>query len=445
MSMPTTHIKHLEIVTLDETGTILHDADLVIEDGRITHVGQVPDGLSVDEVVDGSGRAALPGLVNSHCHSPMTFERGWAEDLPFDRWLNEKIWVGESALTSDDVYWGAALAACEMIRSGTVAYNDKYFYMDRVAEVARDSGMKAVLTWTVFGIGDQAEMGANLDGTVEWIREAHLSADGRIRTYLGPHSPYICPPEFLERVVDYAHQLGQGIHLHLAESEEQVRQSLERYGLTPVQHVARLGVLDAPGGCVAAHCLAIDEVDTDILVEKGVHVPHCPITYMKLAMPFPPLARRLEAGVRVCLGTDGPASNADMDMFATIRQTALIHKYLALDPEAVPGDSALRLATQRGAQALGFENMGRLSPGYSADLILVDLDVPHMRPMHSLIANLVHSAKGGDVTDVMMEGRWLMRNGNLQTLDEERILYEAERHARSMVRRGMSRVREYRS
>ncbi len=443
--MPTTHIKHLSIVTLDEAGTILHDADMLIDDGRITHVGQVPDGLEADEVVDASGRAALPGLVNSHCHSPMTFERGWAEDLPFDRWLNEKIWVGESALTSDDVYWGAALAACEMIRSGTVAYNDKYFYMDRVAQVVQESGMKACLTWTVFGIGDQAEMGANLEGTVDWIRATHLSDNGRIRTYLGPHSPYICPPEFLEKVVGYAHQLGQGIHLHLAESEEQVQQSLERYGLTPVQHVDRLGVFDVPGGCVAAHCLAIDDVDTALLAEKGVHVPHCPITYMKLAMPFPPLKKRLDAGVKVSLGTDGPSSNADMDMFATIRQTALIHKYLGLDPEAIPGDLALRLATQRGAQALGFKNMGRLSPGYSADLILVDIDVPHMRPIHSLIANLVHSAKGGDVTDVMVEGRWLMRNGELQTLDEERILYEAEKHAQNMVRRGMSQVREYRS
>jgi len=443
--MPTTHVKDLAIVTLDDAGTILQDADLVIEDGRITHVGQAPDGLEADEVVDGSGRVAIPGLVNGHCHSPMTFERGWAEDLPFDRWLNEKIWVGESALTSDDVYWGAALAACEMIRSGTVAYNDKYFYMDRVADVVRESGMKAALTWTVFGIGDQAEMGANLEGTVDWIRETHLSADGRIRTYLGPHSPYVCPPEFLEQVVAHAHQLGQGIHLHLAESDDQVRQSLDRFGLTPVQHVNKLGVFDVPGGCVAAHCLAIDEVDTALLVEKGVHVPHCPITYMKLAMPFPPLGRRLLAGVKVCLGTDGPASNADLDMFATIRQTALIHKYLGLDPQAIPGDLALRLATQCGAEALGFDDMGRIAPGYSADLILVNLDAPHMRPIHSLIANLVHSAKGADVTDVMVAGRWLMRAGQVQTLDEERIMFEAERHAQRMVRRGMSRVREYKS
>jgi 5-methylthioadenosine/S-adenosylhomocysteine deaminase len=441
----TIHIKNLTILTLDETGTILNNADLVVDNGRIAHLGTAPQGLKADEVVDGSGRAAMPGLVNSHCHSPMTFERGWAEDLPFDRWLNEKIWVGESALTSDDVYWGAALAACEMIRSGTVAYNDKYFHMDRVAEVVRQSGMKAALTWTVFGIGDHAEIGRNLEGTIEWIRETHGTADGRIRTYLGPHSPYICPPAFLEKIVAHAHDLGQGIHLHLAESEGQVRQSLERYGLTPVQHVNRLGVFDVPGGCVAAHCLAIGETDTSMLVEKGVHVPHCPITYMKLAMPFPPLRPRLKAGVRVSLGTDGPASNSDLDLFATIRQTALIHKYQALDPEQIPGDMALRLATQHSARALGFEDMGVLRVGPPADLILVNLDAPHMRPIHSLVANLVHSAKGSDVTDVMVAGRWLMRRREVQTLDEERILFEAERHAQAMVGRGMLQVRKYES
>ena len=442
--MAITLIKNLVVLTLDEAGTILKEADLVVDGGNIAHVGTAPAALRATEVVDGHGRVAMPGLVNSHCHSPMTFERGWAEDLPFDRWLNEKIWVGESALTSDDVYWGAALAACEMIRSGTVAYNDKYFHMDRVAEVVRQSGMKAALTWTVFGIGDQAEVGRDLAGTVEWIRETHGTADGRIRTYLGPHSPYICPPEFLARVVAFAHELGQGIHLHLAESAEQVGQSIERHRLSPVRHVDRLGVFDVPGGCVAAHCLVIDEEDTAILAEKGVHVPHCPITYMKLAMPFPGLRPRLEAGVRVSLGTDGPASNSDMDLFATIRQTALIHKYQARDPEEIPGDLALRLATQNGARALGFPEMGVLRPGAPADLILVDIDTPHMRPMHSLVANLVHSARGADVTDVMVGGRWLMRGRQLKTLDEEMILFEAERHAQAMIRRGMTRVREYR-
>ena len=441
--MATIHIRNLEIVTLDKDGTLFHNADLVVQDACITHLGNAPVNLHPDEIIDGRGKVAMPGLINGHCHSPMTFERGWAEDLPFDLWLNEKIWVGESALTSDDVYWGAALAACEMIRSGTIAYNDKYFYMDRVAEVVRTSGMKAALTWTVFGIGEAAEIGRGLEGTVEWIKNIEEISGGRIRTFLGPHSPYICPPSFLSRIVEFAHELDQGIHLHLAESQDQVDQSMERYSLRPVQHVDSLGVFDVPGGCVAAHCLVIDETDTRILAEKGVSVAHCPISYMKLAMPFPPLQSRLIAGVNVCLGTDGPASNTDMDMFATIRQTALIDKYQSLNPEVIPGDAALRMATQNSARALGFEGMGILEIGAPADLILVNIDAPHMRPTHSLIANLVHSAKGADVTDVLVDGCWLMRSRELKTLDEERILYEAEQRAQAMVQRGMSQVREY--
>jgi 5-methylthioadenosine/S-adenosylhomocysteine deaminase len=442
--MSTIHLRNLEIVTLDPQGTLLHGADLVIRDGRITHLGAAPTDLHADEVVDARGRAALPGLVNAHCHSPMTFERGWAEDLPFERWLNEKIWVQESVLTSDDVYWGAALAACEMIRSGTVAFNDKYFHMDRVAEVVEQSGLKAGLTWTIFGLDNDREFtGRDLEGTAEWIRRAHGSADGRIRCFVGPHSPYICSEPVLRRSVELAHELGVGIHLHLSETEGQVQGSLERYGLRPVQLVNSLGIFDVPGGCVAAHCLALDAADTALLVEKGVHVAHCPITYMKLAMPFPPLPERLANGVQVALGTDGPASNSDMDLFAVIRQTALIHKYQALDPEAIPGDTALRLATRK--QALGFPESGALEVGAPADLILVNLDAPHLRPLHSLVANLVHSAKGADVTDVMVDGHWLMRNRQLQTLDEEEILREAEAHAQDMVRRGMRRVREYRS
>ena len=435
-------IRDLHIVTLDPKGTVLEGADLGVIDGRISHLGSTPEDFDPDETIDGHGKAALPGLVNAHCHSPMTFERGWAEDLPFDRWLNEKIWVQESVLTSDDVYWGAALAACEMIRSGTVMYNDKYFHMDRVAEVVRQSGLKAALTWTVFGQeNDVAFTGRDLAGTVAWVRELQAEGHPRIRTFLGPHSPYICPPPFIKHVVELAHETGQGIHTHLAESDEQVARSLAEHGRRPVQLMDSLGMFDVPGGCVAAHCLAIDEEDTAVLAEKGVHVPHCPITYMKLAMPFPTLDSRLAAGVDVCLATDGPASNSDMDMFATIRQTALIHKYQGHNPELIPGDLALRLATRR--TALGFDGAGTLQAGQPADLILVDLDQPHLHPLHSLIANLVHSAKGSDVTDVMVDGAWLMQDRALKTLDEERILYESEAHAQAMVSRGMRRIRTY--
>jgi 5-methylthioadenosine/S-adenosylhomocysteine deaminase len=445
--MPILHIRNADIVTLDAAGTIVPGGVLVVRDGRIAHIApdaaSVPAELAADAVVDGRGRALLPGFFNGHCHSPMTFERGWAEDLPFDRWLNEKIWVAESALTPEDVEWGARLAACEMIRSGVVGFNDHYFHMDRVTAVVVESGMKAALAWCVFGLGQESEVGPGLDGTLDWLAAAQGQGQGRVRALLGPHSPYVCPPAFLRRVAEIAHERGLGVHLHVAENEEQVAQSLARHGRRPVRHVDDLGLLAAPGGCVVAHGLAVDADDLAVLAARGAYVTHCPITYMKLDMPFPALAARLEAGVRVCLGTDGPASNSDLDMFAVMRQTVLMEKYQTRDPARLPGDTALRMATRHGAEALGFPDSGRIEVGAAADLILVNLDAPHMRPRHDLVANLVHAAKAADVTDVMVDGRWLMRERTLCTLDEERILHEAERRAFAMVGRGMHRMRTY--
>ncbi len=441
--MATLWIRHADVVTLDAAGTIHRDADLLIVDGRIAAIGRLPGDTQADDIIDAAGHAALPGFFNAHCHAPMTFERGWAEDLPFPQWLNEKIWVAESALTPDDVYWGAALAACEMIRSGTVAFNDHYFYMDRVGQVVEQSGMKAQLTWCTFGIGDDKEIGPGADAQLAFSREWRGAAGGRIHTCLGPHSPYVCPPDFLARVVDLARQHDLPIHLHVAESQEQVDNSRQRHGMTPVEQLDALGVFDQPA--IAAHCLAVTDHDRAILAEKDVCVARTPITYMKLAMPVNHLSDLAAAGITLALGSDGPASNATMDMFDILRQQVWLEKYLREDPEALPGDSALRMATQAGARAMGFAESGVLAEGRPADLILIDLDRPHLRPRHDLIANLVHSAKGADVTHVIVDGRLLMRNRELLTLDEERILHEAEQRAFRMVNQNMSQVRQYRA
>ncbi|MBI4772511.1 MAG: amidohydrolase [Chloroflexi bacterium] len=434
-------ITNTDILTLDSSGTVLRNASIAVEGRTIAAVGDVPPDFAPDEAIDGYNHVALPGFFNAHCHAPMTFERGWAEDLPFPRWLNEKIWVAESALTPDDVYWGAALAACEMIRGGTLAFNDHYFYMDRVAAVVEESGMKAGLTWCVFGIGDDKEIGANLDGTLAFVDRWQGRAEGRLRLLLGPHSPYICPPDLLRRVAALARDRGLTVHLHVAESREQVENSVREHGMTPVAHLQALGVLDGP--CVAAHCLLVTDDDLDILARRRVTVAHTPITYMKLAMGVNDLSRFTARRINVAIGTDGPASNADMDMLAAIRQTVILQKHENRDPQALPGDAALRMATQNGARAMGFPESGVLAPGAPADLILIDTDRPHLLPRHNLVANLVHSAKAADVTHVMVDGRLLYRDGQLLTLDEERIKYEAERAAFRMVGSEMRSVREY--
>jgi 5-methylthioadenosine/S-adenosylhomocysteine deaminase len=438
-----TLIRDVTIITLDEEDRILHHAEIAIEGQSILAVGQVPPGFVPDEIVDGCELVVLPAFFNAHTHAAMTLERGWAEDLPFDRWLNEKIWVAESALEEEDVYWGAALACCEMIRAGIAGFADHYFWMGQVARAVQEAGMKASLAWCQFGIGVEHEVGGvTLDDTLRFVREWHRAADGRIRCVLGPHSPYMCPPEFLRQVAEAAHELGVGVHLHVAESQAQVDNSLAAHGKTPVAHLAALGVFDVP--TIAAHCIAVSDQDIAILAEKGVHVAHTPKTYLKLAMGMAPLPRLLAGGVDVALGTDGPASNSDLNMLEVLRITGLYHKNAQGRPEALPRTQVLRLATQAGARALGFGGSGVLAPGHPADLILLDTHAPHWFPRHDPAAGVVYAAHPSDVSHVMVDGRLLMRDRELLTLDEERICYEAERRAFRMVGTPMHQVRAYR-
>jgi len=438
-----TLIRNVDAITLDAAGTVLTGTDICLDGPTITSIGPVPPGFQADETVDGRGLLAVPGFYNAHCHAPMTFERGWAEDLPLDRWFNERIWVAESALTADDVEWGAALAACEMIRSGCVGFNDHYFYMDRVARVVEQSGMKAALTWCQFGIGDDKEIGATLDGALAFIETWQGQAGGRIRTVLGPHSPYVCPPAFLRHVAELARPRHLPVHIHLAESADQVERSRQQHGLTPTAHLEACGLFDGPA--VAAHALYLTDDDVGILARRGVTVAHCPITYMKLAMGVGDLRRLLRAGVNVALGTDGPGSNSDMDMKEVVRFTPLLQKFAANDAEALAGDLPLRMATANGARALGFPEAGSLEAGRAADLVLFRTDGPHWFPRHNLVANLVHGGKAADVAWVFIDGCPVLRKGELLTLDEERIRWEADRRARAMVAKNLRIVREYRS
>jgi 5-methylthioadenosine/S-adenosylhomocysteine deaminase len=437
-----TLIKNATAITLDEEDRILRDTVIALEDTEVVAVGEAPSAFVPDQVIDGRERVALPGFFNAHCHAAMTLERGWAEDLPFDRWLNEKIWVAESALEEEDVYWGAALACCEMIRAGVVAFADHYFWMPQVGWAVEESGMKAHLAWAQFGTGTEQEVGGiTLDDTINFVREWQGAADGRIRCTMGPHSPYMCPPGFLRQVVEAAQDLDVGIHIHVAESQEQVDNSLETRGKTPVAHLEALGVFGVP--TIAAHCIVVNDEDLAILAEKGVHVAHTPKTYLKLAMGMAPLPRFLENDVRAVLGTDGPASNNDLNMLEVLRITGLYHKNALGKPEALPRTKLLRLATQAGAQAMGFTGSGVLAPGHPADLILLDTSGPHWFPRHDLAAGVVYAAHPSDVTHVFVDGKMIMQDGKLLTMDEERIRYEAERRALRMVGTSMRQVREY--
>jgi 5-methylthioadenosine/S-adenosylhomocysteine deaminase len=439
-----TLIRDVTAITLDEEDRILHGAEIAIEGRDILAVGQAPPGFDPDEIVEGRELVALPAFFNAHTHAAMTLERGWAEDLAFERWLNEKIWVAESALEEEDVYWGAALAGCEMIRAGVVGFGDHYFWQDETARAVEESGMKALLAWCHFGIGTEHELGQKaFEDTVAFVERWKGAADGRIRTTMGPHSPYMDPPDVLRRFVEEAHRAGVGAHFHLSESHEQMQNSIARYGLTPVAHAASLGLLDLPEPTLVAHCNVVTEDDLGLLAEKGTWVAHTPKTYQKLAMEMPPVVEMLERGVRVALGTDGPASNSDLNMLEVMRVAGLFQKGARRDPEAMPRTLLLRLATQAPAAALGFGRSGVLAPGRPADLILLDTTAAHWIPRHDLMAGVVYAAHPGDVACVWCNGQLLYQRGEYLTLDVERIRWEAERRAFRMVGTPMRQVRAY--
>lgn len=439
-----TVVKNTTAITLDEADRILSGTDIALEDKRIIALGEAPPDFAPDEVIDGRDLIALPAFFNAHCHAPMTLERGWAEDLPFDRWLNEKIWVAESALEAEDVTWGAALAAAEMIRSGTVGFGDHYFWMNKVAEVVAQSGMKALLAWCHFGIGDDKEVGGvSFEETVAFVEAWEGAAEGRIHTTMGPHSPYMTPTAVLHRFAVEAERLGVGAHFHLSESREQVQNSLERHGLTPPAYVAGLGLLDLPRPALLAHCNAATPEDQALLAAKGAFIAHAPKTYQKLGMAMPPLPEMLARGMQVGLATDGPASNSDFNMLEILRLTGLHWKGALLDPETLPRTQLLRMTAQTSAAALGFSESGVLAPGRPADLLLLNTIAPHWIPRHDLAAGVVYTAHPSDVAYVWCDGQLLYRKGEFLTLDIERIRWEAERRAFRMVGKSMSSLREY--
>jgi 5-methylthioadenosine/S-adenosylhomocysteine deaminase len=439
-----TLIRNVAAITLDEEDRLLEGVEIAIEEGLIVAVGEGPPDFSPDEVIDGTELLAMPAFFNAHTHAAMTLERGWAEDLPFDQWLNQKIWVAESALEEEDVYWGAALACCEMIAGGVVGFADHYFFMDQVARVVEESGMKALLAWCHFGRGNEQEPGGkSFEDTVAFAERWRGAAGGRIHTAMGPHSVYMDPPEVLRAFAAEAHRLDVGVHLHLSESREQVSQSLAAYGKTPVAYAASLGLLDLPQPSLVAHCNVVTDDDLRILSQKGAWVAHTPKTYQKLAMEMPPIANMLRQGVNVALGTDGPASNSDLNMLEVMRITGLVQKDLQKDPTVMPTMRLLRLATQAPGGAMGFQGSGVLASGHAADLILLDTTAPHWIPRHDLAAGVVYASHPTDVAYVWASGRPLYARGEHLTLDVERIRWEAERRSFRLVGKPMHSMRTY--
>jgi len=397
---------------------ILRSRDISIRGNRISAVepsGEVARNAA--EVLPATGLLVMPGLINTHAHVPMCIFRGLAEDVDIATWFNDYIWPLESNLTADDVYWGMQLGLAEMIEAGVTSVADHYFHMDRAAEAVERAGTRAALGWAVFG--DQGAEG--VERTAAFAEEYAGAADGRITTWLAPHAPYTCDDGFLAAVARKAERLDLGIHIHAAETAEQTRASLEAHGKTPIRVLADTGVLDRP--TILAHCCGATADDIELMAERPCGVAHAPKTYLKLAMGSAPVVAMREAGVPVGLATDGPASNNTLDILESLRLMARVAKHESGDSKAMDVGRALTIATEGSARVFGLpDDLGRVSPGFLADLILIDLGGPHNQPVHNPAADLVYSARACDVRTVICNGKVLMRDRELLTLDRAEII-----------------------
>jgi len=364
----------------------------------------------------------------------MSIFRGIAEDQKLDKWLRETIWPLEAKLRPLDVYQGALLSCVEMIRNGTTCFCDMYFYEDMVARAVEEAGLRAVLAPGIIEAGD-TEIGERmLEESIKIAKEYYGYADGRITTQIGPHTAYTCSLNLLRKVREAASSLKVGVHIHLAESEGASRLIKERYGTGEVELLGSAGFLGPD--VLAAHCTHLSERDIELLAEHHVKVAYNPVANMKLALGIARVKEFFDAGMTVGLGTDGPASNNSLDMFETIKFAALSQKMFYVDPRVLPSLKVLEMATTDGARALGIGNsVGSLEVGKRADLILLDVNKPHLTPMHNPYASLVYSARGSDVDTTMVDGRILMENREVKTLDEGEVIERGRRTALEIISR----------
>jgi 5-methylthioadenosine/S-adenosylhomocysteine deaminase len=425
-------IQNCQVLT--PTADVWRGQDIIIDGAHIVDIlptGQAEVGRFC-QWLDAREMLAMPGLINTHAHVPMVIFRGLAEDVSIERWFNEFMWPLESNLTGDDVYWGMLLGLVEMIEGGITTVADHYFFMDKAAQAMQQAGTRAALGWAVFGDSGYEALAQTADFAQRWQGQA----DGRITTWMAPHAPYTCDDDFLRAAVAYARRLKVGIHIHAAEEMGQTQASLQKRGQTPIQVLAQTGILDGP--TIIAHGCGLLPQDIDLLRQSPgpVGIAHAPKTYLKLGMGLTPIPALQEAGIPVGLATDGAVSNNTLDVFESLRLMALLQKHEARNPEVMTIPQVLQIATVDSAAVVGLgDKIGQLTPGYLADLILVDLSGAHHQPLHSLTASLVYNTRASDVQTVMVNGQIIMRDRQLLTLDKTEIIRQVNQNMARLAQR----------
>ncbi len=418
--------EHIDII--DENFTFKKDMFLGIDGGKIDYISEIAPEKRYTTVKDGKHRLACPAFYNIHTHLPMVLLRGYAENYALADWLNKRVFPFEAKLSSDDIYYGTLLAQAEMLRFGCVSSTEMYFSLSRLFEATEKSGLKINASNAIICFGNE-----NFEGLSEYkeytecINNESIKANTRLRLDMAIHAEYTTNPTIVEMASAMAKQYSMNMQLHLSETKSEHEECKARHGLTPAAYFEKHGAFDVP--CTAAHCVYLEGEDFEILARKGVTVANNPLSNLKLASGFANVEKMLKAGINVGLGTDGAASNNNLNLFEELKLYATINKAVSGDPTLITPAEALYAASRAGALSQGRKDCGLIKVGFMADLFLLDTDKPYMYPAHDMLANLVYSAQGSDVVLTMCDGKILYENGVYTTIDVEKARYETEKRA----------------
>ena len=414
-------------VNLTESYGYIGTVNVLVENEKITYIGKALPDVSAEKVIEGNGNLLLPAFYNAHCHSAMTLFRGYGDDLPLQRWLNEKIFPAEDRRSDESVELGTRLAIAEMIKNGVVSFSDMYFFIDATARAVAESGVKANLSRSIVSFdpeGDYTKDSRVLE-SLEIFDRWHGAADGRIKVDMSLHAEYTNVEKCARYVGELTKEMGAIMHVHISETKLEHEECIARHGKTPTRFFYDLGVLDVP--TIAAHCVHVSDEDIALMAEKGVTAVHNPVSNLKLGSGVMPYGKLKSAGVNIALGTDGVASNNRLSILRELQEAALIHKGISLDAEATRASDMIKMATRNGAIAQGREDCGEIALGMRADLILIDMSSVNNIPSYSFESTVAYSALESDVILTVCDGRILYENGTYTSLDEELLRHDAKR------------------
>ena len=418
------------VITMNDDIPVLTHGYVGIEGRKICYVGESPPPDKAARTISGARRLLMPGLINSHSHLPMAALRGFADDYRLKEWLFDHIFPAEAKLDDRCIAAAVRLGLAECLRFGVVSCTEMYFHLPRIAEAVLEAGVKANISNALLCL-DMDKFDFEKDRGVMETREVLAAykgrGDGRLAIDAGIHAEYTSGPAAWQKSVDFANEFDLRFHIHLSETEAEHNECVKRYGKTPTAALHESGVFSRK--TTAAHCCWLTEGDMDILAASGATAAHCPVSNLKLSSGIAPVTKMQGRGLNVALGTDGACSNNNHDLFEEIKSAALLQKYLTGDPSALPAYEAIKLATVNGAVGQGREReMGRVAVGYDADLIMLNLDSPHLFPLNDPCAAVAYAAGGSDVCMTMVQGRILYENGEYATIDMEKVRYEVEHY-----------------